>query len=444
MRSFPTFIIAFCIAAFFPAMTFAALSHSTEVSCSNYGASANSCQQCFDAGTDYVGDGIGKAFDDTFINKTSDDYLIKRSNGLLAGPVSLQSSVQVVQTSDYKVVYDPSFTWIKQGTADVSIFFAGQSVPFALMHGGLGFSSVTAGANPNIPALRFEYIVTTQPYDFVTKKVFGVESAHKECAFVAPRWCGDGILETPRGEQCDLGDQNGQPGSPCSATCTPAPVIPTPFYACVAGNPSADCSTNSYATQAACLLANPGASGRVCYASADIASCNANRAVQCPTPPPTPYYSCIPGNPSADCTTNGYPTQAACLAANPGASGRVCYTSANIASCNANRTTQCPVPPPVGGPPPGGGGPSCVTGNPAVFNGSAIAFPITASTTGLCPARESVGNFTVQMNGNTSRYSWSCNSLAGINCTAFYTPEGGGTPPPGGGIVTVPGSESIC
>lgn len=85
---------------------------------------ANSCQQCFDAGTDYAGDNIGRAFDDTFINQTTEDYLIRRSNGLWAGPVSLQSSVQVIQTSDYGVVYDPSFTWIKEKGEDVSVFFA--------------------------------------------------------------------------------------------------------------------------------------------------------------------------------------------------------------------------------------------------------------------------------------------------------------------------------
>ncbi|NCP67395.1 DUF11 domain-containing protein [bacterium] len=34
--------------------------------------------------------------------------------------------------------------------------------------------------------------------------------------------CGNGIVEAP--EQCDLGSQNGQPGSACSATCTTNPV----------------------------------------------------------------------------------------------------------------------------------------------------------------------------------------------------------------------------
>jgi fibro-slime domain-containing protein len=34
-----------------------------------------------------------------------------------------------------------------------------------------------------------------------------------------PQYCGDGIVQTNLGEQCDLGAQNGQPGSLCSSTC---------------------------------------------------------------------------------------------------------------------------------------------------------------------------------------------------------------------------------
>ena len=69
-----------------------------------------------------MGDNIGKAFDDSFLNNTSDNLMIRRSNGLWAGPVSLQTSVTVIQTSDYKVSYNADFPWIKDGTDDVYIF----------------------------------------------------------------------------------------------------------------------------------------------------------------------------------------------------------------------------------------------------------------------------------------------------------------------------------
>lgn len=92
------------------------------------------------------------------------------------------------------------------------------------MNGGIGFSTITAGANPNIPALRFEYITTFQPYDFITHTMYGSARSHKECAFMTPRWCGDGILDTTHGEVCDDGAENGQP-SKCNLTCTGTPPI---------------------------------------------------------------------------------------------------------------------------------------------------------------------------------------------------------------------------
>jgi len=34
-----------------------------------------------------------------------------------------------------------------------------------------------------------------------------------------PHYCGDGIVDTNLGEQCDLGANNGQPGQPCDSQC---------------------------------------------------------------------------------------------------------------------------------------------------------------------------------------------------------------------------------
>jgi len=67
-------------------------------------------------------------------------------------------------------------------------------------------------------------------------------------------------------------------GGACAATYDSPPL---PYSACIVGNPAADCNTNTYATQAACLIANPVGSGRTCYFN-DIVSCNATRATQCP------------------------------------------------------------------------------------------------------------------------------------------------------------------
>lgn len=85
------------------------------------------------------------------------------------------------------------------------------------MSGGVLFTAVSPGANPNKPALRYEYITRVQKYDFDTKVTSGPIINHKECAFVSPRFCGDALVTN--GEKCDDGAQNGQPGK-CNASCT--------------------------------------------------------------------------------------------------------------------------------------------------------------------------------------------------------------------------------
>jgi uncharacterized repeat protein (TIGR01451 family) len=160
-------------------------------------------------------------------------------------------------------------------------------------------------------------------------------------------YCGDGSRNAT--ELCDPNDPNkigwgtGTPG--CSAACTPIDTAANPYSACVPGNPNTDCATNTYATQAACLLANPGASGRTCYLN-NIVSCNATRAAQCPV-----LAACIPG-----------PT----------------------------------------------------TG--------AQAAPLTAASPGLCLGGPTVvGGFTGTTVGTTTTYNWSCNgSAVGGACAATY------------------------
>lgn len=78
-------------------------------------------------------------------------------------------------------------------------------------------------------------------------------------------------------------------------------------------------------------------------------------------------------------------------------------------------------------PPGGGGGNSCVPGNFVRSPGGIVPSPISATTAGLCPVGEIVGNFTDTPNGGSRRYSWSCNGIgAGLACTAIYSPGGGG------------------
>lgn len=93
------------------------------------------------------------------------------------------------------------------------------------MNGGILLTSVSAGADASRPAFRFEYITNVLRYDIPTDTASGPAISHKECAFVTPRWCGDGIVSN--GEACDSGAQNGQAGQ-CNNACTSTvPVVTT-------------------------------------------------------------------------------------------------------------------------------------------------------------------------------------------------------------------------
>ena len=155
MRLIRTSLIVISLSSLFVTTTFADVTGSSEVSCSNYGADALSCNQCFDWWTDYVWDTTAKAFDDTFINgSTTDDYIIRRASGLSAGPVPLQSGVTVWLSSDYGITFPASIVWFDYGW-DVAVLFFGTSTPIARMNGGVLFTATSTGANPNNDCLLY-------------------------------------------------------------------------------------------------------------------------------------------------------------------------------------------------------------------------------------------------------------------------------------------------
>ncbi len=362
-------LISFLLPLLSVSWVYAAVSGSSEVACSTYGSDALSCNQCFDGGTDYVGDTTAKAFDDTFINNsTNDDFLIRRSNGLSAGPVVLQSQVSVGVSSDYGVSFPASIPWLPFGGDDAFVFLASTSTQIARMNGGVLFTAVSTGADASKPALRFDYIVKVQQYDFVTASTQGPEINHKECAFVKPRWCGDGIVSN--GEVCDEGAQNGQPGH-CNTSCN-GPV---------AVAPSCDSMTATPLSGTAPL---------------DVSlTCNATNATS---------YLIDCGN-----GTTNLATTAICRYREGGTFTPRCTINGSISSPACTKTITVTAPPPA---------PACST----VITGTQT-FPISSVTPGLCNLWTSTG-FTVNIVWPQSNYSWFCtngvtNSPA---CTANYTP----------------------
>ena len=72
------------------------------------------------------------------------------------------------------------------------------------------------------------FIVYTARYQNLLPEGPTGEITHTECQPYEVTWCGDGQTDSNDGEQCDLGAQNGQTGSACSATCQPVVVTPPP------------------------------------------------------------------------------------------------------------------------------------------------------------------------------------------------------------------------
>lgn len=99
------------------------------------------------------------------------------------------------------------------------------------------------------PALRAEFI--PRLYTNATSYV-----DHKQCIFYYVRWCGDNVLDTDKGEQCDNGTENGKPGNPCSITCE---NVTTPTLSCnnltLATSP-ATLTKNGWTITATCSASN--------------------------------------------------------------------------------------------------------------------------------------------------------------------------------------------
>lgn len=101
------------------------------------------------------------------------------------------------------VYYGPgdSSTWIRTKTGEF----------FRFVNHGTATSRNTA-------LFRIAYTLQVTPQTL--SGVNGDPETHTQCTFVQGRWCGDGVIDSDRGEQCDNGGNNGSTGT-CSSTCQP-------------------------------------------------------------------------------------------------------------------------------------------------------------------------------------------------------------------------------
>lgn len=134
---------------------------------------------------------------------------------------------------------------------------------------------------------------------------------HKECAFVSPRFCGDGLVTN--GEMCDDGSQNGQAGK-CNLSCTntiPNPtcdsMTATPIsgaapldvsVSCNATNATTyniDCGngTTNLASTAVCRYITGGTFTPRCTVNGSVTSPACTKTITVTPPPPTPACSTV-------------------------------------------------------------------------------------------------------------------------------------------------------
>ncbi len=54
-------------------------------------------------------------------------------------------------------------------------------------------------------------------YDVANDRWYPTPITHVECQQIGLQFCGDGVVDSKYGEQCDKGDSNGK--GKCSSTC---------------------------------------------------------------------------------------------------------------------------------------------------------------------------------------------------------------------------------
>lgn len=197
-----------------------------EVSCSQYGANANSCDQCFDGGSKYTGDTF--QVQDVFNAGSNDRIYFDDENQTVYSFNTLNANT-TWYVSNNLLEYPSSLTWYTQSSSgrDYLQFLKNTNTKFLQTVPGKGIrlqSVATDTVNPNVPAFKFTFIAN---YRTFANGTLGAKETHKECVFYKANYCGDGIVQTGKGETCDPKDtsKTGWGNGGCDTnTCKPITV----------------------------------------------------------------------------------------------------------------------------------------------------------------------------------------------------------------------------
>jgi hypothetical protein len=191
-----------------------------EVSCSNFGAAANSCNQCFEGGTLYQGQYVTNLYDD-FTAGNQQTLILANTPGSITTEY-VQSGFAWSESASMWTLNASLFTNFSQTRGWYAFMQPNQTARAYVQSApgtGLQFvSGPTSGGSRDIPSFKLTFDTTyfTKATNFVTPE------SHKECVFYKSNWCGDGVVDTAK-EDCDLGSQNGVAGSACPSNCKLAP-----------------------------------------------------------------------------------------------------------------------------------------------------------------------------------------------------------------------------
>ena len=197
-----------------------------EVSCNKL-PSSNSCSQCFDAGAVYEW-WSKKGLYDEFVNDSSNTFVyFDKENQTPYTIDRLQSTTEWKTSSPlFKYVNNSphSAFWFTSKAGDLYHIFAPNFTDKYIQsdaNDGIHLVSVKDGTKSNTPALVLR-VHTNYRKSLWGWKV-GDMVKHTECFYYWANWCGDGKLQSDKGEKCDPKDPKkaGWGNKGCNASCQP-------------------------------------------------------------------------------------------------------------------------------------------------------------------------------------------------------------------------------
>ena len=197
-----------------------------EVSCNKL-PSSNSCSQCFDAGAVYEW-WSKKGLYDEFVNDSSDTFVYFDKENQTPYTIDRLQSTTEWKTSNplFKYVNNSPYSafWFTSKAGDLYHIFAPNFTDKYIQsdaNDGIHLVSVKDGTKSDSPALVLR-VHTNYRKSLWGWKV-GDMMKHTECFYYWANWCGDGKLQSDKGEKCDPKDPQkaGWGNKGCNASCQP-------------------------------------------------------------------------------------------------------------------------------------------------------------------------------------------------------------------------------